>query len=76
MDQKNFEVGKIYVTTANVDVCCYDAKDCVMPDMVGLQPGTELTYVGPDDDVDGGYVFSDAEGMKYCLHDDDLTALS
>ena len=69
----DLEVGKTYKTTANVKVCFYDKDDCLMADMVDLQFGTELTYVGPD--AEDGYVFRNGDGTKYCLHDDDLASV-
>jgi len=76
MDKNDLEVGKPYKTTANVKVCFYDKDDCLMPDMVDLQIGTKLTYVGPDNDPDGGYVFQDMmDNTKFCFHDDDLASV-
>ena len=74
MDPKDLEVGETYKTTEVVNVCAYDASDCLMTDMIPLPAEYELTYVSPD--ADDGYVFQNADGMKFCLHDDDLTALS
>lgn len=70
MDPNSLEVGKVYVVDSTVNVCMYDADDCLMTNMIELAPGTELSYVGPD--ADDGYVFQNSEGTKFCLHDNDL----
>ena len=75
MDPNMLEIDKVYKTVKSVKVCFYDQDDCLMADMVDLQPGTELTYVGPDADDDDGYVFTNTEGTKLCLHDNDLYAI-
>lgn len=75
MDSKELVVDKKYKTTANVKVCFYDKDDCLMGDAIDLQIGTKLTYVGPDNDPDGGYVFQDMMDTKFCFHDNDLTAI-
>ena len=70
----NLEKDKTYRTSAPVDVCFYDADDCVLTDAVNLPADTELTYVGPD--ADNGEVFTLTYGTtKLCLHDNDLAAI-
>lgn len=74
MDPEVLEVKRKYKTTADLKACFYDANDCVMPNMIDLPVGTELTYIGPD--AEDGYVFENGDGTKYCLHDNDLAALA
>lgn len=75
MKPEKLEVGKKYKTTGPIKACVYDAvtSDCEFNDMVDLQNNTELTYVGPD--ADDGYIFEASDGNKYCLHDNDMTAV-
>lgn len=61
-----------YVVLDEVTVCFYEGDDCLMPDAPNLPAGTVLTYQGRDNDADGGFVFTDLEGTKFCLHEDDL----
>lgn len=72
MDISDLIPGNKYVVLEEVTVCYYEGEDCLMPEGPNLPAGTELTYVGPDDDLGGGYVFENNEGTKYCLHDEDL----
>jgi hypothetical protein len=74
MDPNQLETGKVYKTTTNVKACMYDKLDCLMTNMIDLPAGTDLTYIEPD--ADDGYVFTNAEGTKFCLHDNDLYALN
>lgn len=73
MDPTKLEIIKKYKTTGAIKACVYDESghDCTFTDKVDLQSGTVLTYIGPDGDPNGGYVFK-ADGNMYCLHDDDL----
>lgn len=77
MDPKELVVDKKYKTTGLIKVCLYDVKghDCEFTDKVDLPSGTELTYIGPDNDDNGGDVFENAESTKFCLHDNDLTSI-
>ena len=70
MDLKQLYEGREIVSFKPVNVCYYDKDDCLMPNAVNLPTGTVLAYVGPD--KEDGQVFQNAEGTKYCLHDDDL----
>ena len=73
MNSEELEVGKIYVTSAPVKVCFYDYDDCLVTDRIDLSVGTELTYFGAD--ADGGDIFTNDNGTKYCFHADDLAVL-
>ena len=69
----DLEPGKIYRVVKHTKVCVYDANDCVMTDAVDLPIGTLLTYIGPD--ADDGDVFVNPDGVKFCLHANDLAAI-
>ena len=73
MDPKDLEVDSTYITTGEVKACFYDKDDCLMPDAIDLQIGTDLIYVGPD--AEDGYVFEYEDGTKLCLHDNDLVMI-
>jgi hypothetical protein len=69
----NLKEDTVYRTTAPINVCFYDADDCLLTDDINLPVGTLLTYVGPD--ADDGEVFTNSEGTKFCLHSDDLNSV-
>jgi hypothetical protein len=77
MDPDNLQTDWQYIVIKAVKVCLYDDKvthECEFTDKVDLPIGTALTYVGADEDPGGGFVF-EAGGNKYCLHDNDLSAI-
>lgn len=72
MDFKDLVPGDSYVVLDEVSVCYYEGEDCLMPEGPNLPKGTILTYVGPDPDVDGGFIFTDEAGTKFCFHNHDI----
>lgn len=70
MDLSKLIPGNDFTTFKPINVCLYDANDCIMPNGIPLPTGTELTYIGPD--PDGGFIFMTDEFVKVCLHEDDL----
>ena len=70
MDHKELKPGKTFTTFAPINVCFYDADDCLMPNGIHLPSKTDLTYV--EEDAEDGHVFLTDEAVKVCLHDDDL----
>lgn len=76
MEPEELEIGEMYVTTRPVEACMYDEERvCEFDNMVNLQTGTRLAYLGLVQKDEEDYKFLSSNGNIYVLHADDLASI-